>query len=134
MEMSAGTQISVDEYLRTNYPGIWVGPEVPLQVKPDRCRTPDLVVVIGEAPKQNPLTAPPFLAVEVLSDDDLASDFWERLDDYREFGVSYIWVIAPLIRAGYVYGPGYTRQSVREGTLRTADPVIEVPLSELFEK
>ncbi len=134
MKMSAGTQISVEEYLRTSYPSIWVGTEVPVQVKPDRCRTPDLVVVVGEAPKQSPLTAPPFLAVEVLSDDDLASDFAERLDDYREFGISYIWVIAPRICGGYVYGPGYSRQSVREGSLRTADPLIEVPLSELFEK
>ena len=29
---------------------------------------------------------------------------------------------------------GYSKQSVREGSLRTADPLIEAPLSELFEK
>ena len=76
---------------------------------------------------------PPLLVVEVLSKDDRAGDVQEKINDYLDFGVACVWVIDPRRRHAEVYTPG-TRQPVRDGVLRTADPVIEVPLSELFDK
>jgi Uma2 family endonuclease len=59
-------------------------------------------------------------------------DMQERIDDYLNFGVSYVWVVNPRNRRGYVY----TREGMKEatdGVLRTAGPEIEVSLARLFE-
>ncbi len=71
--------------------------------------------------------------MEVLSKDDRASDVQEKINDYLDFGVACIWVIDPRRRDAVIYTPG-TRQYVRDGVLRIADPLIELPLSELFDK
>jgi Uma2 family endonuclease len=60
-------------------------------------------------------------------------DMQDRIDDYLNFGASYVWVVNPRNRRGYVY----TREGMKEstdGVLRTAGPVIEVSLAPLFEE
>ena len=51
----------------------------------------------------------------------------EKIDDYLNFGVPYVWIINPRNRKGYVV----TSESMFEaksGVLESKDPAISVPL------
>jgi Uma2 family endonuclease len=74
----------------------------------------------------------PFLCIEILSSEDRVSRLNERLSDYFQMGVRYVWVLDPLTRRAFCYTPGEMHE-VLDGTLRTKDPNIEVPLVEVFE-
>jgi Uma2 family endonuclease len=102
-----------------------------VQVKATRYRVPDISVCIGAEPDDQVFHAPPFLAIEILSKDDRASELQEKLDDYRDFGIPFTWVIDPRIRRGYTYSleDGY---KMRPG-LHTQNPDLELPVEKLFE-
>ena len=102
-----------------------------VQVKPTRFRVPDVCVIVGEKPHEQIFTHPPFLCVEILSPDDRVSELQQKIDDYLEFGVPYVWVIDPWSRRAWVYTAEGSRE-IRDGVLRTANPEIAVPLAEIF--
>jgi len=126
-------QMALSAYLfaRSGALGIEVYPEQRIQVKSARYRVPDICVVLG-ATNEEILTRPPFLCVEILSPEDRIARVWERLHDYFEMGVPNVWVIDPETRAAHIATPAGDLLHVTD-TLRTADPVLEVPLSEIFE-
>jgi Uma2 family endonuclease len=57
---------------------------------------------------------------------------WERLHDYFEMGVPNVWVIDPQTRLAHIATPSGDLHRVTD-FLRTTDPTLEVPLSEIFE-
>jgi Uma2 family endonuclease len=124
-------QTAVSTYLRTRYKGlVWVGVELRVQVKRTRFRIPDVTVIVG-ARSGRIATVPPFIVIEVLSPEDRADRVLAKINDYLEFGVANIWVLDPEAKTA----TAYTREGVTpvsEGSLRTVDPEIELPLSELF--
>ena len=109
--------------------GIRVVPELRVQVKPTRFRVPDVCVVAGAEPDEQIPTRPPFICIEILSREQHISDMQERVQDYLEFGVPYVWLLDPKSRQAWRCSPGETRQ-VPE--LRTENPAILVPLDEIF--
>jgi Uma2 family endonuclease len=111
--------------------GFHVVSEQRMRVKANRYRVPDICVVVGPEPQEQIFTRPPFLCIEILSPEDRMTRMQERIDDYLEFGVRYVWVVNPQSRKAWVYTPEGARE-VKDGVLRTADPEISVPLSELF--
>ena len=111
--------------------GFQVIVEQRMQVAARRFRIPDVCVITGSMPLEQVLTAPPFHCIEVLSKDDTMQEMQERIDDYLSFGVPYVWVINPRSRKGYVF-TGEGSREAKDGVLRTQDPVIEVPLAEIF--
>jgi Uma2 family endonuclease len=119
-------------YLRVRYKGqVWAAPEVRVQVKASRFRVPDVTVALGAKPSGRIVTVPPFLVIEILSPEDRADRVQAKIVDYLEFGIPNVWVIDPEEKAVVCYTPaGMTR--VSEGSLRTANPELELPLSELF--
>ncbi len=59
------------------------------------------------------------------------SSMQERIADFLDFGVPYLWVIDPRLKRCFVY----TRDGMRtisEGELVTADPEIRLPLAVIF--
>ena len=64
--------------------------------------------------------------------DDRVGDMQDRIDDYLRVGIKYIWVINPISRRAHIYTADGMRE-VKDGVLRTEDPTIEVPLSEIFK-
>lgn len=120
-------------YLANHYPQFWAAVEVRVQVKPTRFRVPDVTLVAGARPAGKIVTAPPHVVVEVLSPDDRAGAVQEKIDDYLAFGIPYVWVVNPHSGRGYVYTTEAAREA-KDGILRTADPVIELPLYELLGK
>jgi len=125
------SQTRVVFYLLTHYPQFWAAVEVRVQVRAERFRVPDVTLVAGPQPAGRIIVIPPHLAVEVLSPDDRAADVQEKIDDYLAFGIPYVWVVNPRTRRGYVHTVEAAREA-KDGILRTADPVIELPLDELF--
>jgi Uma2 family endonuclease len=102
-----------------------------VQVRPGKFRVPDVCVVLGSTDEQV-LTAPPFLCVEILSPEDRMSRVQDRIDDYFTMGVAHVWVVDPARRSAFVATAKGDLHRVTD-VLRTTDPILEVPLSEIFE-
>jgi Uma2 family endonuclease len=115
-------------YNRRKEWGICVVPEQRIQVSPTRYRVPDVCVVVGE-PTDQIFREPPFVCIEILSPDDRLSRMNERVADYLQFGVPYVWIVDPKTRKAWRCTPG-AMVEVRE--LRTGNPAMVVPLEDLF--
>jgi Uma2 family endonuclease len=125
-------QSSILHYLRTHYKkGAWAGVEVRIQVKKTRFRIPDVTVMRGSKPTERIIRKPPIIAVEVLSRDDRASDLEEKIEDYLEFGVPYVWIINPETRRAYIHTPAGSHEA-KDGVLSAEKAGIEVPLAKIL--
>ena len=82
-------------------------------------------------PRDPIVRQPPFLCVEILSGVDTTARMDEKLSDYFQMGVRYVWVLDPLARRAYSYTPGEMHE-VLDGVLRTTNPDIAVPLADAF--
>ena len=112
-------------------PGFWAGVEIRTQIRPDRFRIPDVVIVRGGRPRGRIITDPPEVAVEVLSPDDRAADIQEKIDEYLRFGVSAVWIIDPERQRAWIHTPEGAHE-VMDGVLRNPAGDLEVPLSAVF--
>jgi Uma2 family endonuclease len=111
--------------------GICVFPEQRVQVSPTRFRIPDVCVTLGE-PAEQIFTKPPFICIEILSPEDRWPRIQQRIDDYLAMGVPYVWVLDPTTKTAYSATPSERTQQVSSGVLKTLNPSVEVPLSEIF--
>jgi len=119
--------------LHAHRPAIRVYPTLRMRVALNRIRVVDVCAVAGPEPKYEILQEPPFLCIEVLSHLDTLAAMQEKIDDYLGFGVANIWLIDSLDRRAWVYTTDGSRE-VKDGVLRTEDPAITVPLSEVFAR
>jgi Uma2 family endonuclease len=119
-------------FVRRKEWNITVLPEQRVQVKPARFRVPDLCVILGKTDEQI-LTKPPFLCIEILSPDDRMKRVKERVTDYLEMGVPYVCVLDPKTKRTYVATAAESLHEVKTSVLRTENPVLEVPLNEIFD-
>jgi Uma2 family endonuclease len=111
--------------------GIFVVPELRVQVKPTRFRIPDICVTLG-LPGEQTLTKPPFLCVEILSPKDRMPRVKERVADFLEMGVPSVWVLDPKSKRAYAATATGDLPEITTGTLRTESPILELPLNEVF--
>ena len=102
-----------------------------VQVKANRFRVPDICIVVGPRPRGRILVEPPLVCIEILSREDRVSDLQERVDDYLEFGVRYVWVIDPRKQRAWVYTTEGVREA-KDGVLRTTAPEIVDTLGEIY--
>jgi len=124
-------QMALSAYLhnRREEFGISVFPEQRVQVSPTRFRVPDICVVKGK-PTEQIFRTPPFICIEILSPDDRITEMQQRVQDYLNFGVPYVWILDPATRKAYRSTPGALTEI---SELRTEDPEIAVPVAALFE-
>jgi Uma2 family endonuclease len=129
------TQINVGSFFHQRRAkwGIRVLTEQRVQVSPTRLRVPDVCVLSASDPRDPIVRLAPFLCVEILSSEDRVSRLNEKLSDYFQMGVRYVWVLDPLARRAYCYTPGEMHE-VLDGVLRAGNPDIEVPLADAFEE
>jgi Uma2 family endonuclease len=125
-------QTTIAVFLRGRYKHLWAGVEVRVQVKSTRFRVPDVAVVPGRKPQGKIISAPPLLAIEVLSPDDRAADLQEKIDDFLAFGAAAVWVVDPKSRRGFIHTSAGSHEA-KDGVLRSAEFGIELPLPELFD-
>jgi Uma2 family endonuclease len=103
-----------------------------VQVTPTRFRVPDVTVIKTPQHQGEIFTNPPYLCIEVLSKDDTMEDMQEKIDDYLRFGVSYVWIINPRLRKGFIATSAGLVEA-ESGVLTTNDPEIRVPVAGLFD-
>ena len=120
-------------YVMTECPQFWAGPEIRVQVRPERFRVPDVVIVRGGKPKGRIITAPPEVAVEVLSPDDRAVDIQSKIDDFLEFGAACVWVINPETKRAFLHTSAGS-QEAKDGFLRNPAGDLAVPLAAIFDQ
>lgn len=110
--------------------GCYAVTEQRVQVKPDRYRIPD-VCLIRREDREQVITRPPMLCIEILSPEDTHSRLVTRLDDFLAMGVPECWVVDPKVRRGYTYTTaGFL--VAQDGILRLAGTTLEVNLNEMF--
>ena len=89
--------------------GLFAVPEQRVQVHASRFRVPD-VCVLTEKPEgsigRRIVTKPPYLCVEILSPEDTAVETLEKVREYLNFGVDWVWVIDPVALSGQVHSAG----------------------------
>ena len=105
-------------------------PEQRIRVSATRYRIPDVCVISLDYRKEPVLTTPPLVCIEVPSKDDTLNSLLERIDDYRAFGVSNIWVLDPAKRRAYVCQQGDFREALN--VLEVQNTPIRITLIELF--
>jgi len=105
--------------------------ELRMQVHRTRFRVPDVAVFLGGPPPEQIPTAPPFMAIEILSPEDRVRAMQKRVGDYLAFGVAYVWVIDPQECTAIVHTRAGSYQS-EDLILRTENPEIILPLPEIF--
>lgn len=104
--------------------------EVRLQVRPNRFRVPDLMVLAADDANDAIVVTPPLLCIEILSKDDRMNEIRERVNDYFDMGVPVCWIIDPVKRFG-IEATRLHFAEVADGILRAGE--IEMPLAEVFE-
>jgi Uma2 family endonuclease len=112
--------------------GIRAVVEQRVQVSPRRFRIPDVTVILGD-PDGKILRKPPFICIEILSPEDRLSRVEQRVDDFLKMGVPYVWLLDPESHRVYVATKKQGFHQFQGEVLRTENPALEVPLSEIFE-
>lgn len=103
-------------------------PEVRLQVRPDRFRVPDLMLIPLEAASEEIVRTVPLLCIEILSRRDTMTQMWDRIAEYLAMGVSVCWIVDPLRNRAWSATPGQLTEAA-DGILRAEG--IELTLAEV---
>lgn len=111
--------------------GVRAVTDVRTQVKATRFRCPDVLVVRSGGPREQILTRPPLIAIEILSPEDRLSRMQVKLDDYVQFGIENIWIIDPETRRAWTADRAGLHP-VESDELTVSGTPIRVVLSELF--
>lgn len=69
--------------------------ELRFRRSPDRFLIPDVAVFRDRAPADRVPAEPPFIAIEILSTDDRYGDVMAKLAEYRDWGVTHVWLVDP---------------------------------------
>jgi Uma2 family endonuclease len=118
-------------FLRLKYPNIKVLPEVRSRTKETRFRLPDVAVVLRRQTGRFS-TEPPFIAIEILSDEDRVSRLIEKLEEYAAMGTPSIWVFDPRLKRMFVFRAN-SLQVVEGDTISTDEPRLELTRQEVFQ-
>ena len=78
-------------------------PGLRLRLNRDTIRVPD-ISVFAEPQHELMPSNPPLIIVEVISPDDRHQDLVLKLEQYRKWGVTYVWAVEPELEKFYAYG------------------------------
>ena len=81
-------------------------------------------------PTEQIFRTPPFICIEILSPEERLPTMHQRVQDYLNFGVPYVWILDPATRKAY----RSTADALTEiAELVNEDPAIVIPLTALYE-
>jgi Uma2 family endonuclease len=78
-----------------------------MRLREDLYLIPDIAVFWPSAPALLP-DSPPLIAIEVLSPDDRLTAVREKLQEYRAWGVTHVWLVDPHSQRLYTCDTGLT--------------------------
>ena len=111
--------------------GIRPLPEQRVQVTSSRYRIPDVCVIRNTDPKDEIITFPPLVCIEVFSKEDTFGELQARVDDYVNMGVQNVWAVHPWTRKAYYTSDGGFEQPL-DGVLRIENSPVAVSLAAVF--
>jgi Uma2 family endonuclease len=101
------------------------------RLKSGNVRIPDVSVWPRSTPVQAVFTSPQLIAVEVLSPEDRQAKVQEKIDDYRQFGIGYFWIVDPVKRLGWNCSDG---NWLRQSRFEISGSPIHLDLEDLFRE
>src|SRR5579864_2571949 len=81
---------------------LFVYSELRMRIGAGLIRIPGVAVYWNDQPAKVADT-PPFIAVEILSDDDRMAEVRSKLAEYRDWGVRHVWLVDPHARTMYTF-------------------------------
>jgi Uma2 family endonuclease len=117
--------------LMQKYPSVKVLPGVTSKVTETRYRIPDVAVTLRR-PEGRFITEAPYIAIEILSEEDRVSRLIEKVKEYAAMGVPNIWVFDPRLKQMFVFR-GNGLQEIEGDTISTGEPCIELTRDEIFQ-
>jgi Uma2 family endonuclease len=116
--------------LRRKYPHLKVVPELRSRITETRYRIPDVTVLLAP-PATKYLLDHAFIAIEILSEEDVMSRLTVKLKEYAAKGVPNIWVLDPREKLMWAYRPPALVE-IEGDTIATGDGAIELSRVEIF--
>jgi Uma2 family endonuclease len=101
--------------------------ETRMKVRTGLYLIPDVAVFYPQEPEQVPET-PPLVVIEVLSPDDRMAAVLEKLEEYRAWGVSHVWLVDPHSRRMYAWDAGLKEVE----RLAAVEVGVEIGAAEIF--
>jgi Uma2 family endonuclease len=118
--------------LRRKYPSIKAVPELRSMVNPTRFRLPDVCVMLS-APTTSVLLEPPFVAIEILSEDDRMTRVIAKLKEYAGIGTPHIWLFDPRPRQMFLFRSNSLLE-IEGDLISTDNPHLELTREEVFHE
>jgi Uma2 family endonuclease len=118
--------------LRQRYPSIKVIPELRSKVTTTRYRVPDVCVALRN-PHTRVLLEAPYIAVEILSEEDRVSRLIEKLEEYAALGTPNIWVFDPRLKRMFVFHANSLQVIDGDTISAVGEPRIELTRDEVFQ-
>jgi Uma2 family endonuclease len=104
-----------------------------VQVAATRFQVPDITVLRATQPREPIITVPPFVIIEILSNDDSLRSMQERVDDYLHFGVEHVWILDPALHRAYICDrTGF--HEPQSGMLAVAGTPVQLVLADLWQQ
>ena len=102
------TQVLLGAFFEAHRKKVAVFPrtELRLRIRPTLILIPDVTVFHPDEPQERYPDKPPFIAIEILSLDDKLTDVREKLETYRTWGVTHVWLVDPHSRRMYTCDNG----------------------------
>jgi Uma2 family endonuclease len=126
------TQGNVVFALCSKYPKVGVLPSVTTKTSETRYRIPDVAVTL-RIPKGRFIAEASFVAIEILSEEDRAITFLEKLKEYSAMGVPNIWVFDPRLKQMFVFHENSLDEVNGDIVSTVAEPRIELTREEIFQ-
>ena len=128
-------QTALGQYIRNRRKqwNIEVYTEMRIQAREGWYPIPDLRVYLLPEPEGQVPDKPPFLWIEILSDDDRITEVWEKAKKAIACGTPYVWIVDPdTLESELWTAAGKTW--LADGTLRLPDSPIVIPLAAALEE
>src|SRR5256885_723484 len=106
-------------YARRKSWNIHVFPELRIRIRAGKYLIPDICVVSGPEPPDQVFQTPPLIVIEILSPEDRTIRVNQKVKQWRECGVPYVWVIDPETCESELHD--------RRGVPVLADGVLRIP-------
>jgi Uma2 family endonuclease len=113
--------------------GLRVYPEVRCQVRADRFRVPDVLVLApGQKRERRYQKTAPYIVIEILSPEDRVGELREKRDDYLAMNVPNIWVVDRDARTLTVH---HSREAhTFTESVTTSDGIVSIDLHDIFRR
>ncbi|MBL8214944.1 MAG: Uma2 family endonuclease [Bryobacterales bacterium] len=100
-----------------------------IRLRPGRWVVADLAVYYPDEPAEDYPTTTPFLVIEVLARQDRMMEVLSKLAEYREFGVTHVWLADPPGRKLYVMESEFRQVT----TWQIQQPPLRISAEDVFD-